>query len=432
MDITGYINRKGMQRKLIGLFLMLGLIPMIIMGSAFYFKSTTALVKNANAEISNLSSKAIELLDFQFAIYRLEMDNLVLPCSQVLDMLQFGMDVTGGNRDVTLKHFRDYMKAHPAYKRIRIIDEKGDETITTGEESADKKNNISAFPWFKRAFAAKEILFSEVHTPGGMNEPVIIVTKTMYSQEGKAYAVVAADISAETAMGRITTIKIGKEGLAYVVNGEGRVIAHPDKTKVLQVNLSAYDFGKEILQKKTGAIEYSWEGRNYLASFHEYPALSSIIISAANKEEILESANVMKVLFIILVGAMAIFSLVTGVIFTVRLVKPITRIVTGLSDGSDQVASASTQVSSSSQLLAEGASEQASSLEETSSSLEEMSSMTKQNADNANHAKAMMNEAKAVVEKANVQMAQLTEAIGQITRSSEETGKIIKTIDEIA
>ncbi|MHB9097528.1 MAG: methyl-accepting chemotaxis protein, partial [Syntrophales bacterium] len=34
--------------------------------------------------------------------------------------------------------------------------------------------------------------------------------------------------------------------------------------------------------------------------------------------------------------------------------------------------------------------------------------------------------------KANVQMAQLTEAIGQITRSSEETGKIIKTIDEIA
>jgi methyl-accepting chemotaxis protein len=37
-----------------------------------------------------------------------------------------------------------------------------------------------------------------------------------------------------------------------------------------------------------------------------------------------------------------------------------------------------------------------------------------------------------VVEKANVQMAHLTEAIGEITRSSEETGKIIKTIDEIA
>jgi len=432
MNITGYINRKGIQRKLITLFLLLGLIPMIVMGSVFYYKSTTTLINNANLEITNLSAKAIELLDFQLAIYRLQMDNIVLPCSQVLDMIQFKMDVTGGNTDITLKYFREYMKANPAYKRIRIIDEKGDETITTGEESADKKNNASAYPWFKKAFASKEILFSDVHTPKEMNEPVIIMTKTMYSQEGKPYAVVAADISSESAMARIANTKIGKEGFAYIINREGQVIAYPDKTKVLQVNLSTYDFGKEILRKKRGTIEYPWDGRNYLASFQEYPSLTWIIISAANKEEILESVNVMKILFIILVGAMAIFSLVTGVIFTVRLIKPINRIVAGLSDGSDQVASASTQVSESSQHLAEGASEQAASLEETSSSLEEMSSMTKQNADNANQAKAMMNEAKTVVEKANVQMAQLTEAIGQITRSSEETGKIIKTIDEIA
>ena len=432
MNITGYISRKGIQGKLITLFLLLGLIPMIVMGSVFYYKSTTALVKNANAEITNLSAKAIELLDFQLAIYRLQMDNLVLPCGQVLDMMQFGMDITGGNRDVTMKHFREQMKIYPAYKRIRIIDEKGNEAITTSGESADKKNNVSAYPWFKRAFTAREVIFSDVHIPREISEPVIIMTKTMYSQEGKPFAVIAADISSEAAMTRITNIKIGREGFAYIVNGEGRVIAHPDKTKVLQLDLGASDFGKEILQKKTGTIEYLWDGRQYLASFQEYPALAWIIISAANKDDILESANVMKILFIILVSAMAIFSLVTGVIFTFRLVRPISRIVTGLSDGSDQVASASAQVSASSQLLAGGASVQASSLEETSSSLEEMSSMTKQTADNANHAKVMMNEAKAVVEKANVQMAQLTEAIGQITRSSEETGKIIKTIDEIA
>jgi methyl-accepting chemotaxis protein len=150
------------------------------------------------------------------------------------------------------------------------------------------------------------------------------------------------------------------------------------------------------------------------------------------KADILASINTMNTLFIILVIVMAAFSLVAGVLFTARLVKPINRIVAGLNDGSDQMMSASSQVSNSSQRLAEGASKQAASLEETSSSLEEMSSMTQQNADNANQAKLMMNEAKLVVEKANAQMARLTEAIGQITRSSEETGKIIKTIDEIA
>jgi methyl-accepting chemotaxis protein len=111
---------------------------------------------------------------------------------------------------------------------------------------------------------------------------------------------------------------------------------------------------------------------------------------------------------------------------------PIHRAIEGLMAAADQVGAESGQVAESSHLLAEGASAQASSLEETSSSLEEMASMTRQNADNADKARARMGEAKAVVEKANIQMGQLTEAIAEITRSSEETGKIIKTIDEIA
>ena len=98
----------------------------------------------------------------------------------------------------------------------------------------------------------------------------------------------------------------------------------------------------------------------------------------------------------------------------------------------EQVTAAAGQVSSSSQSLAEGASEQASSLEETSSALEEVSSMTKQNADNANEANKMMKEASRSVEKAKQSMDELTQSMREISAASEETQKIIKTIDEIA
>jgi methyl-accepting chemotaxis protein len=121
-----------------------------------------------------------------------------------------------------------------------------------------------------------------------------------------------------------------------------------------------------------------------------------------------------------------------GIFLSLSITRPINRVVAGLTDGADQVSSAAGQVSSSSQSLAEGTSEQASSLEETSSSLEEMSSMTKQNADHANQAKAMMTEANTIVEKVNHHMTDMAAAIVEITKSSEETGKIIKTIDEIA
>ncbi|MCP4576928.1 MAG: methyl-accepting chemotaxis protein [Deltaproteobacteria bacterium] len=132
-----------------------------------------------------------------------------------------------------------------------------------------------------------------------------------------------------------------------------------------------------------------------------------------------------------LIGAL-VFGILIAFFITRSITVPIRRIIQGLSDGSAQVAAAAEQVSAGSQSLAEGASEQAAALEESSSSLEEMSSMTKNNADNANEAKTRMGEAGQVVDKVNRHMGDMADSIGEITQSSEETGKIIKTIDEIA
>ncbi len=123
---------------------------------------------------------------------------------------------------------------------------------------------------------------------------------------------------------------------------------------------------------------------------------------------------------------------IAGWILARSTVRPVFLATDFLNRASEEVTSAANQISSASQFLAEGASEQASSLEETSSSLEEMSSMTKQNADNANQAKAMMAETKKIVEKVDNHMSKMAGAIAEISRTSEKTGKIIKTIDEIA
>jgi methyl-accepting chemotaxis protein len=117
---------------------------------------------------------------------------------------------------------------------------------------------------------------------------------------------------------------------------------------------------------------------------------------------------------------------------TRSIVGRIKKVITGIADGAEQVATEASQVSISSQELAEGASEQAASLEETSSSLEEMSSMTKQNAEHAHKAREMMNESSVALDKVDRHMNDMAESIEQINASSEETVKIVKTIDEIA
>lgn len=124
---------------------------------------------------------------------------------------------------------------------------------------------------------------------------------------------------------------------------------------------------------------------------------------------------------------------ILGLTFVIRNITGILkRVIAGMSEGTDAVASASAQVSSASQAQAEGASAQAAGIEEASASAEEMASMTRQNADNAGQANSMMAETRKVMDMANQSMTELTAAMRDISDASEQTAKIIKTIDEIA
>jgi methyl-accepting chemotaxis protein len=128
-----------------------------------------------------------------------------------------------------------------------------------------------------------------------------------------------------------------------------------------------------------------------------------------------------------------ILTVAFGIFFPFMITRPINHAIAGLNKGSEQVVSASSQITSASQSLAEGASKQASAVEETSSSIEEMSSMTKQNAENAQHASVMMSEDardsyRLITEKMNMMQKVIEDSV----KASEETSKVIKTIDEIA
>ncbi len=432
MNFMKYISQGGVQRNLIISFILMGLLPMFVMGAIFYYESSDSLLENVSSEMSNVTMKASEQLDQDFKLYQMHMSNFAISCKDIIGMFEFNMPIQEGNKEAARRDFDPVKKDNPVLRQYRLIDKEGNEKFNTDASLDGKGKNVASDSWFQKALASKEVIFSDLHISPITHQPVIVMAKSFRGQDGNAYTVMAVDLDGERVAKRVTDLKIGKAGYGYIMNKDGLVLAHPDKTRNFKLNLSKEDFGKEILQKKKGTIAYDWEGSARFASFQDYPVMGWIIVAAAQKGDILKSVDKMKLIFIVLLLVMGGLATVVGIIFTVRLVTPISRIVAGLTDGADQVASASAQVSQTSQQLAEGASEQASSLEETSASLEEMSSTTTQNADNANQARTKMDKAKVVVEKANAQMTQLMEAIGEITRSSEETGKIIKTIDEIA
>jgi methyl-accepting chemotaxis protein len=99
---------------------------------------------------------------------------------------------------------------------------------------------------------------------------------------------------------------------------------------------------------------------------------------------------------------------------------------------SEKVASGSQQVSSGSQQLSQGATEQAEAIEQLTASISQVASQTRQNALNANKASKITNGVNNDAVLGNDQMKQMLDAMREIGVSSENIGKIIKVIDEIA
>jgi methyl-accepting chemotaxis protein len=162
--------------------------------------------------------------------------------------------------------------------------------------------------------------------------------------------------------------------------------------------------------------------------------LNKVNSSAVDKAKTDGASEASRSKFISLSGMAVGFgiALLLGIFLSLSITRPLNRVIAGLGEGSEQVAAAAIQVSSASQSLAQGSSQQAAALEETTSSLEEMNSMTRGNADNAKQADSLMGETTRVVQAANQSMNDLTSSMKDVSAASEETAKIIKTIDEIA
>ncbi len=112
--------------------------------------------------------------------------------------------------------------------------------------------------------------------------------------------------------------------------------------------------------------------------------------------------------------------------------KSLNEILTQVNIAVEQIASGSDQVSTAAQSLSQGATEQASSLEEITASSNEIHGQSKQNAENATTANQLAKLASMNASEGNQRMKDLMSLLEKMTKSSEDTKKIVKTIDDIA
>lgn len=430
-------NRSLRFKMMLGGMLAV-LVPLLVVGGFSMFRSMTALDDLSRSQSVSIAKGLAHMTNLAVQ----EEMKIIVQTSQREAVIAAATEHANGvregeaSRKATAELTAMLQKKGEDYEVAYIVGMDGS-IIADGQggKFLNKGINLTERDYFKAAKEGKAAVgaVTKSKATGAITIPF---AAPIYSRGNNIVGVIGTTVLIDFISEKIAGTKMGKTGYGFMLNKQGIAIAHPNKDFIISMDATKLEGMEEIvdqmLKGNTDSLPYTFKGVKKIAGFAPVPLTGWSVCLTQDYSEFMAPVYHLGIIIAIIGGIFLIIAF-AGISFLAHsIASPINNISKELDDASEQVAAASSQVASASQSLAEGSSEQASALEETSSSLEEMSSMTKQNADNAAQAKALMGEAHKIVDKVGDQMNRMVTAIQDVTKSSEETGKIIKTIDEIA
>lgn len=132
----------------------------------------------------------------------------------------------------------------------------GDRSLFLREDLFDARTR----PWFLSALQNDQAVWSKIYNDYTSKEPTISLSKTVFDKEHKVVGVVATDVALKTLSDFLKTIQLSTNGVAYIVDDEGYVVASSggepivkkveDKIERLHASEMRTQFISEIYQKK--------------------------------------------------------------------------------------------------------------------------------------------------------------------------------------
>ncbi|MCQ4260842.1 methyl-accepting chemotaxis protein [Stutzerimonas stutzeri] len=128
-------------------------------------------------------------------------------------------------------------------------------------------------PWYKDAVAAGGSTLTEPYVDAATGE--LIITIATPAREGsQTVGVVGGDLGLQALVDIINALSFDGMGYAFLVSGDGKVLVHPDKTKVMKTLAEIYPQNTPSLTK--GLSEAELDGQARILSFSPVPGLPSV------------------------------------------------------------------------------------------------------------------------------------------------------------
>ncbi|NER65224.1 chemotaxis protein, partial [Pseudomonas sp. MAFF212427] len=114
------------------------------------------------------------------------------------------------------------------------------QSVPAGNRAADYDPRVRG--WYKAASDAGRTIVTEPYVSASMSKLVITIA-TPVQQAGRLVGVSGADIDLATISTIINSLDFDGHGQAFIVNGEGKILIHPDSKLALKRLAEAYPQG---------------------------------------------------------------------------------------------------------------------------------------------------------------------------------------------
>ncbi|MCL6611764.1 MAG: methyl-accepting chemotaxis protein [Peptococcaceae bacterium] len=233
--------------------------------------------------------------------------------------------VVGGKQEEFIPYLASEVKRNKVYEMFFVSDKKGN-APTTGGTTAD----ISDRDYFKQVMATGQPVVSDPLVSKASNKLIVVVAAPII-RNGTVDGVMGGTVLVDDLSKKVSSVKVGQTGYAYMVQGDGTFIAHPDRELVMKYNPlkdGKADAGlaeavKRMVGGETGVARYVFEGVDRYVAFAPVPGVNWYMAATAPAAEL--SSQLLSLPVTSAVTAM-VFVIVIGIISGVVL----SRMVGGL------------------------------------------------------------------------------------------------------
>ena len=311
------------------------------------------------------------------------------------------------------------------YDALIVIDKEG---MVLSASSKDYHGlNLSERAYFTGSMQGKSTI-GAVTVNKLTGEHFIPVSAPIVCSDGKVAGVMVSLLHFSFISDMVMESTIGESGYAYVIDGDGLFIAHPDPSVAMEVNQSSLEGMEEITSRmlagKDGIENYVYKGIDKTAGFAPVPLTGWSVALTIPNEEFLAPVDTVRNYIISfnvvfgIVGAIVFFFFAGSISKPLRkavelaqivsrgdltqtlaikrgdevgqlvdalngMVSKLSEVVRGVNSSAESSASASQQMKSAAAEVADGAANQAAAVEEVAATMEEMDASIAVNADNS-------------------------------------------------